>query len=130
MTTSTPTIGGEQVATQEGIPVIVEQGPPWLARLLYQPPGWLPPLLALAIIAGSVWVAYQLAERDLERDAVLAMVQNVLTVAACGGLTVWIVRHARFSYIVDVGVGTGLGFVLALCGRILADRALERTDVL
>jgi len=130
MTTPTPSPSGEMIGTQDGVPVIVEQGPRWLAGLLYNPPGWLPPLLVLAILLGSVWVAYQLAERGLERDDTLAMIQNVLTVAACGGVTVLLVRHAQFSYLVDVVVGTVAGFALAVCGRLLADRLLDRADVL
>jgi hypothetical protein len=130
MTTPTPTPSGEMIGTQDGLPIIVEQGPRWLAGLLYNPPGWVPAVLGLTILLGSVWVAYQLAERGLEREEGLAMLQNVLTVAACGAVTVLLVRHARFSYLVDVGVGSSVGIVLALCGRVLVDRALDRAGVL
>lgn len=113
------------VVVQDGVPIYVEQGPGWLAELLYSPPAHLDLVIGLVILAGLVFFVHQLIERGVDVEEFEAMVQNVLSLVFCGGLTWWLVQHADFPYVLDVSVGVSVGFVLALLGRLIAERVIE-----
>lgn len=80
---------GEVVATTgDGVPVVVEQGPAWLARLAYDPPGWIEPAMAVVVVGviGLAALGYHrhgIDEAVLEEMATAAItVFCVLGVAA------------------------------------------------
>jgi len=110
--TPTPTPTEAEIVAGGGKPVVVEQGPAWLAALLYAPPWWMyPTLLGLA----GVWLgalALGRSEQSVwgEWGAVRAeAIENVCILACCGALTA-AVAPVGWPYYVDVGIGVLCGY--------------------
>jgi hypothetical protein len=50
------------------------------------------------------------------------MLQNAVVVIATAAATLFLVQYATLSYPVDVGIGTGLGFLSGLLTRFTASQ--------
>jgi len=109
--------------------LVVEQGPRWLAEVLYQAPRWMLGVLILATGAGGVGLMLRVDRSGIGRDQLLAMVQNVCALSFCGGVTVLLRDVAELPYVLDVGAGVAVGYVLALLVRLGVDHDLGDREI-
>jgi Na+/glutamate symporter len=86
----------------------VEQGPRWLAELIYGPPTWLLFVVVLLFLGGCVGLVYAGKQASLDEGAVAEMATNVSVLVVAAGATT-VVKPLGFSYAVDVGLGAGVG---------------------
>lgn len=94
------------------VPVYVEQGPEWLADLLYFPPWWLKPLLAgfvVVVIALAAWGYYR---KGAPVEVRVRMLENGLLVGAIALATYGLTKHAPLPYVLDVAGGVAIGWVV------------------
>lgn len=112
----TPT--GTVVGVTDGNrPIVLEEGPAWLATLVYDPPTWLPVVLSLVglcAVAGVVvvWRRHGAPEPDDWHDAVA----NGLTVLFAVALVSALQAAVTWPYLVDVLVGGVGAWALAVVG--------------
>lgn len=112
------------VVVVDGRPIHVRQGPEWLVRLLYDPPGWL-----VAAVVVGVLVVVGLAARTvyLDGEAALAdasddMVRNAAIVVGVVVVTKASMATLALAYWGDVllgwlgGSALGIGVTAALGG--------------
>ncbi len=111
----------------DGKPVVVEQGPKWLAELAYGGPEWLPMLLNLAFLALVAAVIIYVLERGVTVEQAVGVVENAVLVGTVMLLS-YIARDGlALPYVVDVAVGGVGGFVVsALVFRAVEDRVREQ----
>lgn len=104
----------------------LEQGPRWLADLLYAPPEWLPAALVAALLLGGVGVAWLATRADIDAQALSEIATNVTVLVVTWQATAWFVGHAGWPYLLDVaagatlGVAAGYGVAGPLAKRLLA----------
>jgi hypothetical protein len=124
---ATSTTSGGEVAARVGaerLPVVVEQGPVWLAQLAYQPPGWLRPALAVLLVAvvGLSVLGYR--RHGIDEDVLGEMATAALTVVfvfALGfGLPSLPGGWAIETLVIGVG-GWGLAQMVASGAQRVAD---------
>jgi len=112
----TPT--GTVVGVTDGNrPIILEEGPAWLASLVYDPPSWLAVVLSLVglcTVAGVVivWRRRGAPEPDDWHDAAA----NGLTVLFAVGLVSALQAAVSWPYVLDVVVGGVGAWALAVVG--------------
>jgi hypothetical protein len=103
--------------------VRVEQGPRWLADLLYNPPLWAQ--RALPLLVGVVGVVALLAlwRVGLPEDVWPEIAEN-LAIAGCVALTTTLLTHLPGGFLLDVGVGLVVGYSVAVIGvrRVVVPR--------
>lgn len=97
--------------------VVVEQGPPWLAELLYGAPEWLAWALQLALVVAVVAVAYLAWRVDVDADLVHDVLDALLVVGAIAGATWALTAWAPLPYLGDVVGGVAAGWALAVVVR-------------
>jgi hypothetical protein len=107
-----------------GVPREVTQGPAALAALLYAPPGWVAPALGLA--SAGVLAAAALGYRragGVDAEVAAEMLDNAITVALMGGLTLALAHAAPLPYFLDVGLGSAIGYAAsrAAASKLLAE---------
>lgn len=105
MPPSTPPITAEP-------PVYVEQGPEWLADLLYFPPWWLEPLLTGIVIVTIALAAWGYYRRGAPVEVRIRMLENGLHVGAIAIATYLLTQHAQFPYVLDVAGGVTIGWLV------------------
>ena len=101
--------------TDGGRPIVLQEGPVWLAALVYDSPAWLPlvgALVGLCIVAGVVLVWRRRGAPDTEsvHEAAangLTVVFAIATVTGLQSVVVW-------PYVADVLVGGVLAWGLAV----------------
>jgi len=103
--------------TDGGRPIILEEGPAWLAALVYDPAGWVPVALALVglcVVAGValVWRRYGRPTDEQLHDAAA----NGLTVLFVAGVVPALQAFVTWPYVADVVVGGVLAWALAVLG--------------
>lgn len=110
---------GTTIEGAGGRRVTVEEGPVWLAELLYAPPWWLEPALTVAIVALLAAIAY-LAWRvvpDLDEaernELALEYIEHAFVIGAIVAGTVMLRDYASLPYWIDVLGGSTLGFACA-----------------
>lgn len=96
-----------------GEPVTIQQGPVWLATLLYSPPQWLYTLTWAVLVAVLALVIYGLYKIEYDEVLVNEFVANSSYIIGMGVATWGMNTIFGFPYLVDVGVGIALGWVLA-----------------
>lgn len=125
MSTNGTANGTEPIIVEDGTPLVVEQGPVWLADILFGPPRAVVLLLSLLVCVGIAVVVLLIVRRDIDRRDVEAMAQNVLTVVGTAAATTVCVRWFSFSYAVDVALGFVVGYSSAIVLRIILSNLLE-----
>ena len=128
--TPTPTPNGTVVGYTDGhLPIVVAQGPAFLARLLWNPPGWLNPLIGLLVVVtiGLAVVGYR-RHGGLDPELLADMGQNVSIVAFALILTYMVRGIPGIPYVVDVAVGGVGGWVLAVVARHVVEEARTGRD--
>jgi len=96
-----------------GVPVVVEQGPRWLADLLFAPPGWVQASLVAVAAFVTVGAIYALTRVDIS-PAVLREVASNLLLAGCIGLATQVsVSLLAVGYFFDVAIGVSGGLAVA-----------------
>lgn len=112
--TPTGTVVG---VTDGGRPIILEEGPAWLAALVYDPPAWVPFVAALAglcVVAGVLLVWRRFGRPD--DDALHEAAANGLTVLFAIATVTGLQAAVAWPYLADVLVGGILAWVLAVVG--------------
>lgn len=112
--------GGTETANgtavyQDGHPIVVEQGPPWLAELLYAPPEWLvwTTYLLIAVALLALGVGIWRAEIE-DYEAFVGEVAEELFVVGCvAGGSVALTYLAALPYWIDVLAGCTLGYCVS-----------------
>lgn len=104
-------------------PIIVRQGPQWLADLLFNPPDWLYASVVLGTLAVAGLLAWAGARVDWTPTLVSEIVGNGLTVACIGGVTWLLVRSGTFGYVFDVVGGITVGYCVAFATTAVLRRA-------
>jgi len=116
--TETATPNGTVVGmTGDGRPIILEEGPAWLAALIYDPPSWVPVLLALVGLCAVVGVA--LAWRRSGRpddETIHEAAANGLTVLLAAAVVPALQAFVGWPYLADVVVGGIVAWALAVLG--------------
>lgn len=103
--------------TEGGRPIILEEGPAWLAALIYDPPAWVPVVLALVGLCAVAGVA--LAWRRYGRpddETVHEAAANGLTVLLAVAVVPALQAFFAWPYLADVVVGGVLAWALAVLG--------------
>lgn len=93
----------------------IEQGPTQLVNLLYSPPAWFETAfwgIILVVVGLATMSAYQ---HGVPPEAIEEMGEIGIIVVSIWKMTGVVVTHLNLSYLVDVGVGTAAGFVVAKC---------------
>lgn len=90
----------------------VEQGPRWLAELLYHPPDWLVTVVGLGIVAINLLLLGLALHVNLTNDVLVEMTTNFGIAAGAGGGAYLSMRVFNLSYTLDVGVGLVVGVVV------------------
>lgn len=93
-------------------PIIVEQGPDWLALLLFDPPAALVWGLVVIVAATVVGAIYALTRVDISADALREIGSNLLLAASIGVGTQLSVTTLAVGYALDVGIGVVAGILL------------------
>lgn len=82
--TPTPTPNGTANASiqssRPGTQVVVEEGPVWLAKLAFQPPGWLFDVIWLVVVLVGILTALGLYRNGIDEDVIREMSLAALTV--------------------------------------------------
>lgn len=92
--------------------VEVEQGPRWLAELLYGPPQWLLFVVVAAILALGIGLVFAWKKAAVDKDALVEMATNVGVFAGSGTATLLAVEYLTLPYLADVAVGLTAGIAL------------------
>jgi branched-subunit amino acid ABC-type transport system permease component len=92
----------------------LEQGPRWLADLLYDPAPWVQPAIygiALLAIAGALW-GYR--RYGLDPKTKVDVLFNGSVILFVGGAVELLKRAAEWPYLVDVALAVAIGFSAAV----------------
>jgi hypothetical protein len=93
-------------------PIVIEQGPEWLAMLLYDPPTvlvWALVAVAVATVAGGV---YALTRVDVSPTALREIASNLVLATSIAVATHLSVTRLAVGYVLDVGIGVVAGVLL------------------
>ena len=107
--TPTRTPGCDAADAGSNKTVCVEQGPDWLAALLYGPPWWVYVALALVGVGALALAVYAHRVEPLGRQDLRDALGSVAIVAGCG-LGAWAMQEiASTGYLTDLAVGWAVG---------------------
>lgn len=112
----------------ERVPVVVEQGPVWLARLAYDPPAWLDTALTLVVVATIGLAALGYYRRGIDEAVLREMGTAALTVVCVLGVAAVVRGVAVPGGYVTKALGAGVcGWVLAQLVASGIERVTEGT---
>ncbi len=107
----------------------VEQGPEWLARLLYDPPSFVEigVFVIAIVVVGLAYLGYRNVNDDAnaKTEVSIEMAQNALVVVFALLLTSLLVEVATLPYVLDVALGGGGGWLAAMVLTKATRRAMN-----
>ncbi|MGZ0745720.1 hypothetical protein [Haloparvum sp. AD34] len=115
------------IYSARGHEIVVEQGPVWLAKLIYAPPWWLLPLLKVVSVCVVGLAAVGYWRHGVSPEVIRESAENGLIALCCLGTSKVVVNTVDLGYVYEVILGAGGGYLIAMAIVKASYKIADRT---